>query len=335
MRRMILLIILTGILTLGAALPTMAGSATISGYLGSSNMFPSGRFYNGSPCTSGFNSSGTFYYTFRQIQVTASGSYTYKDYGVLVNNDGIIDAYVGFYTGSPSTFDPTNPYGNGCVAIWDDNGNVTLTAGVTYTLVVSSYEGSLDSHDGDTNVGNYQFTLNGPGEVNVLSTAGVCTNPLPSSGAAVLSIPNSAPSYWAANLQDGTNFNLPAGTWWVINTSGDFAEVWISCQANPVWVLKSAIVGDLSGIGETTVDLLHLGVVRGSGDCPFVLPTDAVVESLPNGASAYFAPDLKDGANFNIPAGTWWVVYTYGDFSQLWISCQADPVWVLTKALTP
>ncbi len=152
------------------ALPAAALGATISGYLGNTNLFPNGRFYSGNPCnaSAGFDTSGTFYYQFRQIQVSATGSYAYSDYGVQVNNDGIIDGYVGIYTGSPTTFDPTSAYGNGCVAIFDDSGSVNLNAGVTYTLVITSFEGSLDPGDGDNNVGNYQFSLTGPGAVSLV-----------------------------------------------------------------------------------------------------------------------------------------------------------------------
>jgi len=180
MKRFLLFILLTGAILLFTGVPAFAGTGVVSGTLTSANTFPNGRFDGGGSCSGGLESSGTFYYQFRQLQVSVSGSYDYSDYGVSVDNDGIIDAYVGFYTGSASTFDPTNPYGNGCVTTVDDSGSFPLTAGVTYTVVVSSYEGSLDTNDGDNNVGNYQFTLSGPGEVTVLG--GSASNPMLSDG---------------------------------------------------------------------------------------------------------------------------------------------------------
>jgi len=74
------------------ALPAAAVSATLGGYLDNTNSFPNGRFYSGKPCTSGFNTSASIYYRFRQIRESATGSYTYSDCGEQVDNDGIIDA---------------------------------------------------------------------------------------------------------------------------------------------------------------------------------------------------------------------------------------------------
>lgn len=70
--------------------------------------------------------------------------------------------------------------------------------------------------------------------------AGACPVPLPA-GSVVYSVPNGAPTYWAARLDAGTNFNLPAGSWYVSEFSGDFAKVWVACQANMVWIPVSAV----------------------------------------------------------------------------------------------
>ncbi|MBI1259185.1 MAG: hypothetical protein GC204_17075 [Chloroflexi bacterium] len=250
-----------------------------------------------------------------------SGDYTADDIGLGDGDLTTPDGYIIFYP--QGGFDPANSPNN-CVDAVDDTGTLTLAAG-RYTMVITTFSNGA--------TGPVIYSIDGPGEVNILSD--VCANPLPSSGTAVLAIPNGAPAYFSPSLQDSANFSLPAGTWHIINVSGDFAQVWIACQGESVWVLKSAIVGDLSHIGQTTVDLTTIGLARSGGACPYILPSDAVVESLADGATAYFAPDLQDGTNFNVPAGRWWVVYTYGDFSEIWISCQADPVWVPTKDLTP
>jgi len=67
-----------------------------------------------------------------------------------------------------------------------------------------------------------------------------CPYPLPS-GSVVYSIPAGAPAFFAADLSAGTGFNVKAGTWYISEFSGDFAKVWIACQARPVWVPSNAV----------------------------------------------------------------------------------------------
>jgi len=77
-------------------------------------------------------------------------------------------------------------------------------------------------------------------------------------------------------------------------------------------------------------------VVESATDsCRYPLPSGAVVRSLPAGAPAFWSPSLEHGTGFNIPAGTWWTTGTEGDFTHLWIACQAETVWVPTNAVGP
>lgn len=68
-------------------------------------------------------------------------------------------------------------------------------------------------------------------------------------------------------------------------------------------------------------------------DCTYPLPADSVVYSVPNGASAYFNPDLQSGTNFSIPAGSWKISEFSGDFAKVWIACEAEPIWIPTSAV--
>lgn len=72
-----------------------------------------------------------------------------------------------------------------------------------------------------------------------------------------------------------------------------------------------------------------------SDTCRYPLPDGSVVRSLPAGAPAFWSPSLEHGTGFNIPAGTWWTTGTEGDFTHLWIACQAETVWVPSNAVGP
>lgn len=76
-------------------------------------------------------------------------------------------------------------------------------------------------------------------------------------------------------------------------------------------------------------------ITPASASCPNPLPTSAVVRNLPQGAPAFFAADLSAQTGFAIPAGNWYVTQTSGDFTQLWIACQASRVWVPSNAVAP
>jgi hypothetical protein len=70
----------------------------------------------------------------------------------------------------------------------------------------------------------------------------VCVNPLPA-GSVVHDVPQGAPVFFEPSLDAQANFNLPAGTWYVAEFSGDFAKVWIACAANLVWIPRNAVGG--------------------------------------------------------------------------------------------
>lgn len=67
-----------------------------------------------------------------------------------------------------------------------------------------------------------------------------CKFPLPADSV-LYNVPAGAPAYFNPDLQSGTNFTLPAGTWKISEFKDDFAKVWIACEANPVWIPRSAV----------------------------------------------------------------------------------------------
>lgn len=78
---------------------------------------------------------------------------------------------------------------------------------------------------------------------NVLCGSAVdaaCSYPLPAD-AVVYDVPAGAPTFFDANLDTKLNFDLPAGTWKISEFEGDFAKVWIACEANPVWIPSNAV----------------------------------------------------------------------------------------------
>lgn len=72
-----------------------------------------------------------------------------------------------------------------------------------------------------------------------------CPFPLPADSV-LYNVPAGAPAYFNPDLQSGTNFSLPAGTWKISEFKDEFAKVWIACEANPIWIPSSA-VGDAIG----------------------------------------------------------------------------------------
>jgi hypothetical protein len=196
-----------------------------SGSLGSGPTLTPGRPNEGN-CTT--TTAGKHYYALSQFTPAVSGTYVYLDAGYEFSTG--LDVVLALYTGGLATFDPTNPTGNGCFWADDDEGAVSLTAGVTYTLMVTNYKSG--------EAGTYQYLLVGPGGAGGVANA--CVNFLPD-GSVVKSIPAGAPTFYQPDLATQLSFNLPAGTWWTTGTSGDFTQVWIGCEANPVWVPTNAV----------------------------------------------------------------------------------------------
>lgn len=173
--------------------------------------------------------SGDVLYHLYPFTVDVSGTYDFS----LTSPGGFASIYL--FQGS---FDPANGFPT-CIA-GDNSGNPVdfseaLTAGTQYYFVPFD----------DTFVqagGSYSATISGPGNIYVTGLGSDCPYPLPV-GSVVYNIPAGAPAFFAADLGSGTGFNIPAGTWYVSEFSGDFAKVWIACQASPVWVPANAVGG--------------------------------------------------------------------------------------------
>ncbi|HKK22190.1 MAG TPA: hypothetical protein VJ947_00780 [Pseudohaliea sp.] len=91
-----------------------------------------------------------FYETF-PVSVTASGAYDYTDLSISFD----LDMQLTVYTDS---YDPGDILTN-CVTRFDDSGTVTLNAGTQYVFVVQPL------FDATANTGDWEFELDGPGEV--------------------------------------------------------------------------------------------------------------------------------------------------------------------------
>ncbi len=138
-----------------------------------------------------------------------------------------------------SGFNPAAALGN-CIA-GANNGtpttlnNVNLTAGTPYFLVI------FDDTFLQTTPG-YNFSANGVGDLFFGGGPGSCIDPLPT-GTQIRNVPLGAPAYYEPDLGTLLTFSLPAGDWYVTDTSGDFAQVWIDCNANRIWIPLTALGG--------------------------------------------------------------------------------------------
>jgi hypothetical protein len=174
--------------------------------------------------------------------VTATGAYNFS-----AASTGGAGTLASIYI-MDSNFNPVAALGN-CIA-GSNNGlapatpttlnNVNLTAETLYYLVIfdDTFAQTTPGYNfGGNGVGD--FLLGGPGEE---VPVGFCTNPLPSESV-VRNVPLGAPAYFDARLDTRVNFDLPAGNWYVTDTSGDFAHVWIACEADLIWIPTSALGG--------------------------------------------------------------------------------------------
>lgn len=138
-----------------------------------------------------------------------------------------------------SGFNPAAAFGN-CIAASNSGSpttlnGVNLTAGTQYYLVI------FDDTFGQA-VPGYNFSANGVGDIVLSDTSPACTNPLPS-GSIVHNVPLGAPAYYDANFDTRLSFDLPAGNWYITQTSGEFAQIWIACQADSIWIPLTAVGG--------------------------------------------------------------------------------------------
>ncbi|MFN8377762.1 MAG: hypothetical protein U0452_03745 [Anaerolineae bacterium] len=126
--------------------------------------------------------------------------------------------------------------------------------------------------------------------------------------------PNNPRTNCISSMDDSNLINLEAGkTYLIAITSWDMPNV-------------GDYAFQLSGLGDVTQ------VVPAEG-CNVSAPANSVLRTLPADTPAYFEPDASKGTHFNIPAGTWYTYGTSGDFTHLWVTCGANPVWVATSAL--
>lgn len=125
--------------------------------------------------------------------------------------------------------------GNAAASIPATLNNVNLTAGTQYYVVI--FDDSLSQ----TTPG-YNFSANGVGDIILGGAPGSCIDPLPA-GTPIRNVPLGAPAYYEPDLGTLLSFSLPAGNWYVTDTSGDFAQVWIDCNANRIWIPLTALGG--------------------------------------------------------------------------------------------
>ena len=60
---------------------------------------------------------------------------------------------------------------------------------------------------------------------------------------AALAVQALAPSAAHAQSAAAQSFDLPAGNWYITQTSGEFAQIWIACQADSIWIPLTAVGG--------------------------------------------------------------------------------------------
>lgn len=202
----------------------LAGSVTLTGTLDSSDPTLPVVFIDTPYCDS--QGVDPIHYDAYPFKVDATGIYTVT----LSDTKNIVSMYI--FEGS---FDPANPFPT-CVAgnnlgtpLWISG---EFIAGTQYYVV--PIDDSMDQ-EGDS----YTITIEGPGNI-LLGGAGNCTNPLPVD-AVLYDVPAGAPAFYDADLNTKVNFDLPAGTWKISEFSGDFALVWIACEAQPVWIPRNAV----------------------------------------------------------------------------------------------
>jgi hypothetical protein len=113
--------------------------------------------------------------------------------------------------------------------------NVNLTTGTDYFLVI------FDDTFTQTTPG-YNFSASGVGDIVFTgAAAAICLNPLPA-GSVVYNVPLGAPTFYDASLDTQLSWNLPAGTWWISEFTGDFAKVWMSCGAQNFYIPANSVL---------------------------------------------------------------------------------------------
>ncbi|MBK9746917.1 MAG: hypothetical protein IPO91_09050 [Chloroflexi bacterium] len=70
---------------------------------------------------------------------------------------------------------------------------------------------------------------------------GACANPLPS-GTPIYNVPAGALAFYDDDVSAYAGFNLPAGTWYITDFGEAFAQVWIDCNAQPIYIPVENVV---------------------------------------------------------------------------------------------
>ncbi|HEY0200928.1 MAG TPA: hypothetical protein VGC24_04480, partial [Burkholderiaceae bacterium] len=145
-----------------------AATSTVPYTLQATDPSIGGYYGSGFPCVfyadDGEGGPGPHYYKTKTFQVSTTGNYDIED-----NFEGDNDGGLAILT---APFNPADPAAANCVASVDDDlSGVPLTAGVTYTLVLTSF-------DPET-TGDFLYTFDGPGTIVQTATA---PTPIPSLG---------------------------------------------------------------------------------------------------------------------------------------------------------
>lgn len=228
-RRLILMVILVFTLAFVSVLPALAVVSQLT-----VELLPTFPTFNRpvSNCSDLSLIATNTHYEVLEITVSVTGAYQYTDVSFFDGDPLTPDGFLLIYP--LGGFDPTSPLTN-CLASADDFWVLNLTAG-SYTLVVTTFSNGA--------TGPVTFIFDGPGTITIGQPATEevpsCPIPLPD-GSAIYNVPAGAPAFFAPDLASQTDFNLPAGTWWVTQFEGDFAQVWIACQANLIWIPVNAI----------------------------------------------------------------------------------------------
>lgn len=350
MKRIMLVAALLGLLLLTTALPASADALTLTGTISAANLLPNGRLNDSAPTCSALES-GVFYYDLFEITPATSGTYYYADAGYLTDDPAYIDGWIAVYTGPAASFDPSVPAGNGCFANFDDTGSVSLTGGVTYTVMVSSYD------PGET--GTYLLYLNNePFYFSETLNAGpTLTGGRWDDGELGCTSQNGDPDHYYTT----TTFTPGTSAVYLFIDYREFAsslDIYLGIYdgpfdpANPLANCIANFDDDgaiflTAGVTYTLVMTNYTSGATGTGayllfgpgggavaqNCPYPLPSGSIVYSVPAGAPTFWAADLATQTDLILPTGTWWISEFDGDFAKVWIACQAQPVWIPTNAI--
>jgi hypothetical protein len=224
--------IVLGVVALCMALgvtAALAGSATFTGTLDPSDPTLPVVFIDTPFCDS--QGIEPIHYEAHPFTVDTDGTYTIT----LTDTQNIVSMYV--FEGS---FDPANPFPT-CAA----GNNLSTPSWLTVGLTAGTQYFVVPIDDSEAQLGDsYSITIEGPGNINTV-VADNCTYPLPTNSV-LYNVPAGAPVFYDADLNTKVNFDLPAGTWKISEFSGDFAKVWIACEAQPIWIPSNAVGGAVS-----------------------------------------------------------------------------------------